>query len=101
MPRTRTGRRGARMTATDTQANRIHDPIHRVSYTFERDGDNLWVFTRFEDGAHLPEHFHPHSEERWEALDGVLRVKLDGTWRDLRPEDGPAVVAPNVRHELK
>jgi hypothetical protein len=28
-------------------------------------------------------------------------VKLDGTWRDLVPSDGPVVVAPNVRHELK
>ena len=27
-------------------------------------------------------------------LDGVVRVKLDGTWRDLRPADGPVVVAP-------
>jgi quercetin dioxygenase-like cupin family protein len=87
------------MTATETE--RIHDPIHRVSYTFERDGENLWVHTRFEDGAHLPEHFHPNSEERWAALDGTLRVKLDGTWRDLRPEDGPVAVLPNMRHELK
>ena len=87
------------MTATETE--RIHDPIHRVAYTFEREGKNLWVYTRFEDGAHLPEHFHPNSEERWAALDGTLRVKLDGTWRDLTPEDGPVAVLPNVRHELK
>ena len=89
------------MTATETQTERIHDPVHRVSYTFERDGENLWVNTRFEPGAHLPEHFHPASEERWAALDGTLRVKLDGTWRDLRPEDGPVAVLPNMRHELK
>ena len=91
------------MTATDAakDTERIHDPIHKVSYTFERDGANLWVYTRFEDGAHLPEHFHPNSEERWEAVDGPLRVKLEGKWRDLRPEDGPVAVLPNMRHELK
>ena len=85
--------------ATET-GERIHDPIHRVSYSFKRERGNLWVHTWLEDGGHLPEHFHPSLEERWEALDGKARVKLDGTWRDLAPEDGPVVVAPNVRHEL-
>jgi len=82
-------------------ADRVHDPIHRVSYSFSREGDNLWVHTWLEDGGHLPEHFHPSLEERWETLDGTVRVKLDGVWRDLTPEDGPVLVAPNVRHELR
>ena len=81
--------------------DRVHDPIHRVSYSFSREGGNLWVHTWLEDGGHLPEHFHPSLEERWETLDGTVEVKLDGTWRDLAPEDGPVVVAPNVRHELR
>jgi len=81
--------------------DRVHDPIHRVSYSFTRERENLWVHTWLEDGGHLPEHFHPSLEERWEALDGTVRVKLDGTWRDLTPEDGPVLVAPNVRHELR
>jgi hypothetical protein len=34
------------------------------------------------------------------VLEGAARVKLDGAWRDLVPEDGPVLVAPNVRHEL-
>jgi quercetin dioxygenase-like cupin family protein len=91
------------MTETTTQptAAEIEDPIHKVAYSFERDGDNLWVYTWMEDGGHLPEHFHPVQEERWEALQGSVSVKLDGTWRELRPEDGPIVVAPNVKHELK
>ena len=91
------------MTTTDTTKNteRISDPIHRVSYTFKREGENMWVDTWFEDGAHLPEHFHPASEERWAAVDGTLRVRLDGEWRDLRPEDGYVTVRPNVRHALK
>jgi quercetin dioxygenase-like cupin family protein len=79
----------------------VDDPVHRVSYSFQADGANLWVFSWMKPGAHLPEHFHPSYEEHWEALDGAVRVKLDGKWRDLRPEDGPVLVAPNVRHELK
>src|SRR5688572_8727823 len=87
--------------AADVTTERIHDPIHRVSYSFERDGENLWVYTWMEDGGHLPEHFHPVQEERWETLEGRVELTLDGSWRDLVPEDGPAIVAPNVRHELK
>ncbi|MGH2989046.1 MAG: hypothetical protein ACRDMA_04165 [Solirubrobacterales bacterium] len=86
---------------TETTGERIHDPVHRVSYSFRRDGGNLWVYTWMEDGGHLPEHFHPSTEERWEALEGAAQVKLDGTWRDLVPADGPVVVALDVRHELR
>lgn len=88
-------------TTTETRTERIHDPIHRVSYSFSREGENLWVYTWLEDGGHLPEHFHPTLEERWETLEGAVRVKLNGRWRDLVPEDGPVLVAPGIRHELK
>jgi quercetin dioxygenase-like cupin family protein len=86
---------------TETMTEQIHDPVHRASYAFRPEGENLWVYTWLDDGGHLPEHFHPSLEERWEVLDGAARVKLDGRWRDLVPEDGPVVVAPNIRHELK
>jgi hypothetical protein len=86
---------------TETISERVHDPIHRVSYSFRNDGGNLWVLTWLEDGGHLPEHFHPSLEERWEVLEGTVRVKLDGEWRDLVPAAGPLLVAPGVRHELK
>jgi quercetin dioxygenase-like cupin family protein len=86
---------------TDNLTAEVHDPVHRASYGFRREGENLWVYTWLQDGGHLPEHFHPSLEERWEAVEGAARVKLDGTWRDLVPEDGPVVVAPNVRHELE
>ncbi len=89
------------MTETTTTTEKVHDPIHRASYSFRAEGENLWVDTWLEDGGHLPEHFHPSLEEHWQALDGSVRVKLDGTWRDLVPEDGAVLVAPNVRHELK
>jgi mannose-6-phosphate isomerase-like protein (cupin superfamily) len=78
----------------------VEDPIHRVSYSFRREGADLWVYSWLEPGGHLPEHYHPSLEEHWETLEGSARVKLDGSWRDLRPADGPILVARNVRHEL-
>jgi hypothetical protein len=86
---------------TETITEKVHDPIHLASYSFRPDGENLWVDTWLEDGGHLPEHFHPSLEEHWEAVEGFVRVKLDGTWRDLVPDDGPVLVARNVRHELE
>jgi quercetin dioxygenase-like cupin family protein len=85
---------------TSETTGEVHDPIHRVSYSFRADGPNLWVFSWMEPGAHLPEHFHPSYEELWETLDGKARVKLAGSWRDLEPKDGPVLVGRNVRHEL-
>jgi quercetin dioxygenase-like cupin family protein len=79
----------------------VEDPVHRVSYSFLHEGSDLWVYTWLEDGGHLPEHYHPTLEERWETLEGTARVKLDGNWRDLVPTDGPVLVARNARHELK
>jgi quercetin dioxygenase-like cupin family protein len=85
----------------ETMTEQIHDPIHRAAYAFRPEGENLWIYTWLEDGGHLPEHFHPSVEERWEVLEGAARVKLDGRWRDLVAEDGPVLVAPNIRHELR
>ena len=79
----------------------VEDPIHRVSYSFRREGSDLWVYTWMEDGAHLPEHFHPSLEEHWETMEGVARVKLDGVSRDLLPADGQVLIGRNVRHELR
>jgi mannose-6-phosphate isomerase-like protein (cupin superfamily) len=79
----------------------VVDPVHRVSYSFRRESSDLWVYSWLENGGHLPEHYHPSLEERWETLEGSARVKLDGTWRDLVPDDGSILVARAVRHELK
>ena len=78
-----------------------YDPVHRVSMAFERDGDRLWVFTWLDHGGHLPEHFHPTLEERWGVLAGTASVKVDGEWHELTAADGPVLVAPGVRHELR
>jgi mannose-6-phosphate isomerase-like protein (cupin superfamily) len=91
----------AERTILERSKGEVEDPIHRVSYSFRRDGEDLWVYTWLEDGANLPEHFHPTLTEYWETLEGTARVKLAGEWRDLVPADGPVTVAPNVRHELK
>ena len=78
-----------------------HDPIHRVSMSFEREGDGLWVHTVLEPGGNLPEHFHPTLTETWEVVDGSAGVKLDGTWRELTPADGGVLVNPYARHALR
>lgn len=88
-------------TGRTESAARIHDPVHRSSYSFRRDGENLWVETWLQDGAHLPEHFHPSLEERWEIIEGAVQLKLDGHWRELTPEDGSVSVGLNTKHELK
>ena len=78
-----------------------HDPIHRASMEFQREGDGLWVHTQLEPGGHLPEHFHPTLTETWEVVDGSAGVKLDGTWRELTAADGPVLVNPYARHALR
>jgi mannose-6-phosphate isomerase-like protein (cupin superfamily) len=88
-------------TVLDRERGEVEDPLHRVSYSFRHDGSDLLVYTWLEDGAHLPEHFHPSLEERWETLEGSARVRIDGVWRDLAPADGPVLVARGVRHELR
>ena len=88
-------------TTTSIPAERSYDPIHKVSMAFEREGDGLWVTTWLEPGGHLPEHFHPTLTETWEVLDGSAGVKVDGTWRELTAADGPVLVEPFVRHELR
>jgi quercetin dioxygenase-like cupin family protein len=84
-----------------SMSERTHDPVHRVAMAFERAGDSLWVFTWLDPGGHLPEHFHPTLEERWEVLEGTASVKVDGRWHELTAADDPVLVARGVRHELR
>jgi quercetin dioxygenase-like cupin family protein len=88
-------------TITAKPSERVHDPIHKVAFAFRHEGESLWVDTWLEDGGCLPEHFHPSLDEYWETVEGAVRVKLAGTWRDLVPEDGRLLVARNVKHELR
>jgi mannose-6-phosphate isomerase-like protein (cupin superfamily) len=86
---------------TSTTTERTYDPIHHVGMAFEHEGGRLWVHTWLEDGGHLPEHFHPTLEERWEVLEGSAGVKVDGRWHELTSDDGPVLVGRGVRHELR
>ncbi len=93
--------RSSMTTITSIPADRSYDPIHKASMAFERRGDGLWVTTWLEPGGHLPEHFHPTLTESWAVLDGSAGIKLDGSWREVTADDGPLLVEPFVRHELR
>jgi quercetin dioxygenase-like cupin family protein len=77
-----------------------HDPVHRVRYTFQPDGENLIVDAWLEPGGVLPPHLHPNQEEHWSVVEGEARFQLGGDKRVLRPEDGEVVVRPGTKHGL-
>ncbi len=76
------------------------DPVHRVRYTFQPDGENMIVDTWMEPGGALPPHFHPRQEERWSVVDGQVRFQLGDEKRVIGPEDGEMIVRPGVKHSL-
>jgi quercetin dioxygenase-like cupin family protein len=78
----------------------VSDPVHRVRYTFEPDGENLIVDTWVEPGGGLPAHLHPRQEERWSVLEGQVRFQLAASKRVIGPEDGEIVVPPHTKHAL-
>jgi quercetin dioxygenase-like cupin family protein len=78
----------------------ISDPVHRVRYTFEPDGENLIVDTWVEPGGGLPAHLHPRQEERWSVLEGEVRFQLADSKRVIGPEDGEIVVSPRTKHAI-
>jgi quercetin dioxygenase-like cupin family protein len=79
----------------------VHDPVHRVRYSFEPDGENLFVDTWLEPGGSLPPHFHPSQEERWSVVEGRARVRVGSEKRAVGPEDGAVVVPPGTIHGLE
>jgi quercetin dioxygenase-like cupin family protein len=78
----------------------ITDPVHRVRYAFEPQGENLIVDTWVEPGGELPAHLHPRQEERWSVLEGEVRFQLGEAKRVIGPEDGEIVVPPHTKHAL-
>ena len=78
----------------------VTDPVHRVRYSFQPDGENLIVDTWIEPGGGLPAHLHPRQEERWSVLDGEVRFQLGETKRVIGPEDGEMVVRPQTKHAI-
>jgi quercetin dioxygenase-like cupin family protein len=75
----------------------IENPVTGERITFlkttqETNGELLrfeWVLP---PGFFLPEHFHPHQEERHEVLSGTLRGRVGGQERDYK--EGERVVGP-------
>jgi mannose-6-phosphate isomerase-like protein (cupin superfamily) len=78
----------------------ISDPVHRVRYTFEPDGENLIVDTWVEPGGGLPAHMHPRQEERWSVVEGEVRFQLGTSKRVIGPDDGEIVVPPRTKHAI-
>ena len=78
----------------------VTDPVHRVRYSFQPDGENLIVDTWVEPGGGLPAHLHPRQEERWSVIDGKVRFQLGETKRVIGPEDGEMVVRPQTKHAI-
>jgi quercetin dioxygenase-like cupin family protein len=78
----------------------IRDPVSRVRYTFETQGDDLIVHMWLEPGGGLPPHFHPRQEEQWSVLEGKARFQLGDEKKVIGPEDGVMVVMPGVKHGL-
>jgi quercetin dioxygenase-like cupin family protein len=84
------------MTATTTGLT--SDPVHRVRYAFEPDGENLTVEAWIEPGGGLPPHSHPRQEERWSVIEGEIRLQLGREKRVITAADGEVVVVPGTVH---
>jgi mannose-6-phosphate isomerase-like protein (cupin superfamily) len=82
-------------------SNSVHDPVHGVRYTFEPDGEDLFVDTFLEPGGALPPHLHPKQEERWSVVEGRARIRVGGEKREVGPEAGEIVVAPGTTHGIE
>jgi quercetin dioxygenase-like cupin family protein len=76
------------------------DPVHRVRYAFEPDGQNLFVDAWMEPGGVLPAHHHPHQEERWSVIEGDARFQLGRVKRLIAPADGELVVPAGTKHAI-
>jgi len=77
------------------------DPVHRASYSFAPDGENLIVDTLLEPGGGLPEHFHPIQTEHWSVVEGEVHFQLGDDKRVITPADGEMLVSPGTRHSLR
>ena len=47
-----------------------------------------------------PPHFHPHQEERWEALEGVLDLRIAGSRQQLRAGESIGI-SPGTVHSFR
>jgi quercetin dioxygenase-like cupin family protein len=77
----------------------IEDPVLRQRYRLSRVGDALRNELTAEPGAGVPEHVHPHIEERFEILEGEWSFWVDGEERRAGPGDH-LTVPPGARHRF-
>ncbi len=93
------------MDATDVTSQAaalpIVDPEHKVSYGFERRGEDLLVHSELRPGAILPKHKHPVQKEVWWVESGSAEIFFDGSWQPATPESGSFVVTPGMVHALR
>ena len=61
-------------------------PIESVEIR-SADADELEVLVTYLPGDPPPRHFHPEQDERFEVIEGVVKVELDGEVRELHPSD--------------
>ena len=80
-------------------ADVIHDPVLGQRYRLTREGDVLRNELTADPGSEVPEHFHPHIEERFEILEGEWSFRVNGEDRRAGPGDGLLVPA-GARHKF-
>ncbi|MDQ2631282.1 MAG: cupin domain-containing protein [Actinomycetota bacterium] len=74
------------MPATKTETSLQLTPIESVEIR-SADADELDVLVTYLHGDPPPKHFHPAQDERFEVLEGTVRVELEGETRNLQTGD--------------
>ena len=77
----------------------IHDPVIGQRYRLTREGNLLRNELTADPGTEVPEHFHPHIEERFEILEGEWTFRVNGEDRRASPGDR-LVVPPGARYKF-
>jgi quercetin dioxygenase-like cupin family protein len=78
----------------------VEDPVRRQRYRFAREGDLLRIEVWADPGGDVPEHLHPHLEERFEVVHGEVTFRVGGQKRHARPGDR-LVAKAGVRHAFE
>jgi quercetin dioxygenase-like cupin family protein len=80
-------------------ADEIHDPVLAQRYRLTREGDVLRNELTADPGSAVPEHVHPHIEERFEILEGEWSFRVNGEERRAGPGHRLSVPA-GARHSF-
>lgn len=88
--------------------NRILDfggfPGHWTIIESTEDTNGAYLKMRFQiestTGDSPPVHIHPHAEESYEVISGLLEVKVEGDWKELQKGE-KHTVAPGTAHTFR